>query len=112
MAAFIKPTIGRIVRFVPSTQGNPNLTVHTTPEGESPRLAAIITHVWNDRMVNLAVFDSNGLSHAVTSVDLEHGDRPVSPTGRFCEWMPYQKGQAAKYEALEAEALEAETKNP
>ena len=61
--------------------------------------AAIITYVHGDRMVNLVVFDPNGNSQGRTSVALrQEGD--VAPNGMFCEWMPYQLGQAAKTEAV------------
>ena len=58
-------------------------------------------NVHGDRMVNLTVHDHNGVSWPVCSVPLlQEGDAPV--VGSFyCEWMPYQKGQAAKTEALE-----------
>jgi len=32
-----------------------------------------------------------------------HGD-PIPTSGFYCEWMPYQKGQAAKTEAAEKAA--------
>lgn len=59
-------------------------------------LAAIVTHVWGDAMVNLAVFDSNGTAHGRTSVQLVQADEPKPEHGYFCSWMPYQVGQAAK----------------
>jgi hypothetical protein len=89
----IEPTIGRIVWY----RG----TVHDLiPKNDQP-LAAIVTYVWGPRLVNLAVFDPNGMSFSRTSVEfLQDGD--AQPRGNFCEWMPYQKGQAAKTEKLEA----------
>lgn len=89
----IKPTVGRVVWYRP---GNSDGLVAI---GDHP-LAAIIAGVWSDDCVNLAVFDANGIPHSRTSVLLiqEHHPRPDS---RFAEWMPYQKGQAAKHEALE-----------
>lgn len=84
----IKPTIGRIVWYWP-----------TTPDTQ-PR-AAIVTRVWSDTCVNLAIFDPNGnaMSNPPTSVLLlqEGNERPSG--GGFCEWMPYQIGQAKKHEA-------------
>jgi hypothetical protein len=55
-------------------------------------------------MVNLTVFDHNGCPHSRTSITLiQEGDDPNLIGGRaWCEWMPYQKGQAAKTEAAEA----------
>lgn len=84
----ITPTNGRIVWFSPANYtGDP--------------LAAIVCHVHSDRMVNLLVIDSGGQTVAVTSVPLlQDDDRP--PAGqRYCQWMPYQKGQAAKTEELQ-----------
>jgi hypothetical protein len=46
--------------------------------------------------VNLAVFDSNGVSHSRTSVQLVQAGEDKPEHGYFCEWMPYQVGQAAK----------------
>ena len=93
----ITPTIGRVVWYHPTAAeriaGQPNDQV----------LAAHVTYVWGDRMVNLMAITPNGAPFGVTSVTLvQDGDeRPVE---RFCEWMPYQKGQAAKVEALEKAA--------
>lgn len=92
----ITPTIGRVVWFTPE-----NSDV-LKPRDHQP-LAAIIAHVWSDTCVNLAVFDSNGVSHNRTSVYLVQ-DETVMPTHGFCQWMPYQKGQAAKTEQVIAEA--------
>lgn len=84
----ITPTIGRIVWY---RQG---ATEALASIGNQP-LAAIVTGVWNDRLVNLAVFDANGNHHNRTSVLLvQEGDEV--PGSRYCEWMPYQKAQAAK----------------
>jgi hypothetical protein len=92
----IQPTIGRVVLFHPSTnESDPKFA------GQSV-CAAIIAKVWSDTCVNLAVFDGNGAPHSKTSVLLiQDGDE--TPAGYYCEWMPYQKGQAAKTEALEAQ---------
>lgn len=102
----IKPTIGRVVWFRPSEAfidyrykgGSPFVTIDT----DDP-CAAIVVKVWNDRMVNLSVFDHEGHQHAVTSCHLrqEGDDESLTRGLSYCEWMPYQKGQAAKTEALE-----------
>lgn len=89
----IKPTVGRVVLFTPASSD-------PLSRSADQRLAAIITYVWSDTMVNLAVFDANGNHHAKTSVYLVQ-DGSERPSGYFCEWMEYQKGQAAKTEALE-----------
>lgn len=90
----IKPTIGRVVWFhqdgsLPEDQPN----------------AAIVAYVHSDTMVNLAVFNNNGKTYAETSVLLYQGDTD-RPASRYCEWMPYQQGQAAKTEALEKQLAE------
>lgn len=86
----IKPTIGRVVWY---------WLAHGTPQREP--LAAIIAGVINDSVVNLSVFDHEGNQSGCCGVRLiQEGDE--RPTTHFCEWMPYQKGQAAKTEALES----------
>jgi len=88
----IEPTVGRIVLFW--RHGKAQVDASEQPE------AAIIAHVWSDSCVNLAVFDPNGITGNVTSVPLIQ-DGEGKPHWFFCEWMPYQKGQAAKTEELE-----------
>jgi hypothetical protein len=62
--------------------------------------AAIVTAVWNDRMINVAVFDSNGRLFPMTSVMLLQDDDQVPEDGvtRYCTWMPYQVERASKAE--------------
>ena len=91
----IKPTIGRIVDFWPQKAID-------APKAEHPN-AAMIVYVWGDRMVNLVVFDHNGVPRAETSVTLLQDDDVPSGCGRFASWMPYQKGQAAKTESIAVE---------
>lgn len=93
----IKPTVGRVVWFHPNGSSPAN-------DGVQP-LAALVAYVWGDAMVNIAGFDSNGLPFSRTSVMLVQDDSPATNPGGapWCEWMPYQKGQAAKTEALEAQ---------
>src|SRR5208283_148985 len=97
----IKPTVGRVVLFTPSKLDADMVL----PSGG--RCAAVIAHVWGDRMVNLAVFDANGRHFSKCSVALLQDDDAMSEHGYFCEWMPYQAGQAAKSEALEKQLAEA-----
>jgi hypothetical protein len=70
-------------------------------DGRKP-LAAIVAHVFNDGLVNLAVFDSNGMSHSRTSVPLVQEGEAKPEHGYFCEWMTNQVGQAAKQAATPA----------
>lgn len=88
----IIPTVGRIVHF---TFGGFDSIV----KSEQP-FAAIVTYVWNDRMVNLAVFDVNGLPLSRTSIRLLQDDDTAQEGESYCAWMPYQLGQAAKTEEL------------
>ncbi len=99
----IKPTVGRVVWFYPS-QNTVEAGFARHADGGGP-YAALIAHVWNDRMVNLSVFDANGAAHPRTSVTLHQGEGDV-PEQAFCGWMPYQKGQAAKTEAAEKATVE------
>lgn len=91
----IKPTIGRVVLFTPNYQPG-------GPEHRDQPLVALICYVWSDNLVNLGGFDANGVPFAATSVTLLQDDQPKLPLGHYAEWMPYQKGQAAKVEELEA----------
>jgi|GEM_PF-728390 len=93
--SIIKPTVGRVVHYYPA-------------DGEP--LAAIITRVWNDVCINIAYFDGNGAAHSKTSVLLMQDGVLVpdslAPDGDYAAWMPYQKGQAAKTEAVQREAID------
>jgi hypothetical protein len=89
--AHISPTPGRVVWYYPTL--NSADAGFAPADGDKP-LAAIVAYVWSDSLVNLAVFDANGVSHPRTSVQLIQdvaGDRPAEA---FCTWMPFQKGQA------------------
>lgn len=92
----IKPTVGRVVLYRPGPHDD------IIKNGTEP-LAAIIATVWNDGMVNLAVFDGNGTCQPRTSIKLIQPNEPKPDGESFCHWMEYQIGQAAKYEALAAE---------
>jgi hypothetical protein len=88
----IIPTVGRIVWFTPST--NPPKGFAHSDKREP--CAAIVTRVWGNREVSLAVFDSEGYVHPTLSVPLLQDDDPKPEGGFFCAWMPYQLGRAAK----------------
>ena len=87
----IKPTVGRVVWFYK----------YAPHQGHKGPLAAHVACVHSDSMVNLMVIDEAGNPRPETSVFLRQDDQPA-PDYDYCEWMPYQKGQAAKTEALEA----------
>lgn len=92
----IKPTQGRVVWF------RPHVTDGISRLGDGQPHAAIIAGVRSDAAVNLSVLDHFGNWSARTNVPLiQDGDPPPADCS-YAEWMPYQKGQAAKTEALEA----------
>jgi hypothetical protein len=93
----IVPTNGRVVLFTPSTTPDPGFVHHD----RTKPLAATVVHVWNERLVNVVVFDSNGTPWGKTSVQLLQDDDLKPEYGYFCSWMEYQKGQAAKAEQAE-----------
>ena len=85
-------TVGRVVLFTPSRLTGDGRFAHI--DCRKP-LAAIVSHVFSDELVNLAVFDSNDQSHSRTSVPLLQEGETMPEHGYFCSWMPYQIGQAA-----------------
>lgn len=90
--AVIEPTIGRIVLF------------NGEVDGADHRVrAAMIVSVVDRKTVHLHVFNHDGTTEAQLWVYLHQEDSPHRPTHPYAEWMPYQKGQAAKTEALEAQ---------
>ncbi len=80
----ITPTVGRMVWYFDESQ-----------QRRRQPLAALVTYVWNDHEVNLAVFSVNGHSFSRQNVPLR---QPCDEdwTGAHCEWMPYPIGQAKK----------------
>jgi hypothetical protein len=100
----IKPSIGRVVWYTPSKADFQLANTSSQP------LAALVAFVHGDECVNLAVFDANGGHHSRCSVQLVQDEVPAFylEHGGYAEWMPYQKGQAAKTETLEAAKSEPE----
>lgn len=87
----IRPTVGRVVHYIP--RETKYAFGHSVIEGKPH--AAIVTAVHSDRMVNLAVFDANGKTFPVTSVELKQPEDAAPKYGDYCEWMPYQIETAA-----------------
>jgi hypothetical protein len=89
----IKPTVGRVVWFWPRVESISR--EFNFNAGLNQPCAAMVVAVWGDRCVNLSVLDHAGVHHAFGSVPLrqEGDDAPVCD---YCEWMPYQIGQAKK----------------
>lgn len=89
----MKPTVGRIVYY--KSFGSPN------GEFESTDRAAIITQVHSSVRVGLCVLNPNGMYF---DLDVEQGQN-----GGEWDWMPFQKGQAAKTEELEKKLKTTDT---
>lgn len=94
----IKPTIGRVVWLWPCAGVLEDKKI--VYRDKTLPLAATVAYVWSDRMVNLAAVDQDGKPFNLTSVLLLQGDETYAPVGSYCEWMPYQKGQAEKAQAV------------
>lgn len=88
----IVPTVGRVLWYW-----------REPPKEGTQAEAATVAFVHNERLVNLHVIDHNGVGCSVTSVTLRQPD-DAQPGSNYCEWMPYQMGQAARTEAAEAKA--------
>lgn len=96
MTQVITPAPGRIVWYHPAPNNN-------IPQLYEQPLAAIVACVWDDRRVNLSVIDAYGHHHAVKDVMLVQPDTTAPDAGvAYAEWMPFQKGQAAKTEMATA----------
>jgi hypothetical protein len=93
----IQPTVGRLVLYFSKRGAEPH--------------AAIITKVWGTRCINLAIFNEAGTPYNNTSVTLLQDDDEVPEYGH-AQWMPYQKGQAAKAEALQSQLDQASASTP
>lgn len=98
----IKPTVGRVVLFVPRVAKH-EFGFCFCKDKEH---AAIITTVHSDRLINVAAFDANGKSYGFTSITLlQEDDTPEKAYGAdYCKWMEFQIGQAKRTEDL-AQAL-------
>lgn len=88
----IKPTIGRKVWFRPSEYHRSGMGAMQCNAIDP--LDATIVFVHGDRMVNLVVFDHNGNMHKCTSVTLKQEGDTIPEGAAYCEWMPFQLGQA------------------
>ena len=83
----IVPTVGRVMWFW-----------SVASERRAQPEACIVTHVWGDHMVNLVVFNPNGVPRSQTSVPIVQDESPYTKgDSPYCEWMPYQIGQAKKH---------------
>lgn len=96
----IRPTVGRVVWYHPDKN---SATGGFQQNGEQP-FAAVVAYVWGETAVNLTVFDHSGNAHSRTSVILVQPGSTPPEHGHWCEWMPYQIGQAARTQQAEAQA--------
>lgn len=93
----IEPTVGRVVWYWP-------IKNFRKPGGQPH--AAQIARVNEDGTINIAWLSETGAHHSSQQILLWQGDGE-QPEEAHCQWMPYQKGQAAKVDALEAAAKPA-----
>jgi hypothetical protein len=94
----IKPAVGRIVWFRPSSDDLDDDIFGIVYNDKKQPSCAQICYVHNDRMVNISFVDQEGDTYSAQNVRLMHGDEAFNPGGSYCEWMPFQKGQAARVE--------------
>ena len=98
----IKPTIGRVVWLWPSAE----LATEIAYRDKTLPLAATVAYVWSDCLVNLAAVDQNGRQFHLNRVQLVQGSDQCTPGGTYCEWMPSQKGRAAKVDTTPKHPLD------
>lgn len=95
----IAPTVGRIVWFHKGTGQDALIEI----DSRQP-MAAIITYVHHDRLINVTVFNHEGVCYPLTSVQLLQDGEIGALDAFYCEWMPFQKGQAMRTQELEQRA--------
>ena len=84
MSKVIIPDVSRHVHFVPDGEDRG----HMVQRGGQP-LHAVVIFVHNERTVNLAITDHDGMFHTRIGVTLvQPGDE--LPGGSYCQWMAYQ----------------------
>lgn len=96
VALLITPSVGRIVHLYRGSRDRDEERVVHGPH------AAIIIKVHTDRLIDIVVFGTNHDTTATMQrVPLLQGDEKPPAEIAWCQWMDYQKGQAAKAEQLE-----------
>jgi hypothetical protein len=88
----IHPTIRRVV-----------IVQRGGPEAQPDGWPALVAKVHDDRLINAAGFTEEGTHFSRQSIQLLQDDDAPPESGPYAEWMPYQKGQAAKAEQLQAQ---------
>ena len=88
----IEPTIGRVVWYHPKPHsGDPPPLFAELP------YVALVAGILPNGLLNLAIWNHAGFSFQRQGVWLAQDDDPVEQG--HAEWMPFQKGQVAKYTA-------------
>ncbi len=82
----IEPSIGRIMWY-------------WSDNSQVQPWAAIVCYVHGPRLINVHGYYPDGGSFSMMDVTIRQPDDDV-PGYPYVEWMPYQVGQAAKYEQL------------
>lgn len=98
----IEPTVGRKVWYRPSEDdkaGRGDTAIETV--NDQPVDATVVA-VWSPRLVNLAIFDAVGGHHMRRSVTMVQPGDVLPANGHYCEWMPYQVGQAKQAASAQA----------
>lgn len=90
MAAFIPPTVGRIVWYYPGPLR------HVAFQPDKPLMATICGVNEDTGRINVGGFDFVGQPYSALNVTLVQEGESIDPGAEHCRWMPYQVGQAAK----------------
>lgn len=100
----IAPTVGRIVWYYEALPGGFNRAelIDQHRETVQPQAAIVAFVDPEGAFINVTRFSREGTPIPQAGVPLVQDDVPVPTHGGWAEWMPYQKGQAAKTESLEA----------
>lgn len=101
----IVPTVGRVVLFF--AKGGMHLDPRRICVHDGEPHAAIVAYVIDDRLVNLSVFDANGVQFSEVGVPLRQPGDPEPKDGRYCQWMDYQIEKAEKEAAEGLAAFDA-----
>jgi uncharacterized protein YbaA (DUF1428 family) len=93
------PTVGRIVYVYRA----PGIVVGDIPVGKMKPMAAMVADVLAEGSLTITVACTNHDGSTGPLADVHHISEAGGKDEFFWDWMPYQKGQAAKTEALEKE---------
>lgn len=90
----IEPSLGRIVWFFPP--------IDSGRHEDGQPFGSMIAGVNDDGTINLLVAARDGSPYGVQNVTLLQDGDDIDQDQAHAVWMPFQKGQAAKTEALQA----------